>query len=224
MKKFLSFAISLLLAVAAYAQKDVTKFLGIPVDGTKSEMIRQLKAKGFTSTTFDSNILEGEFNGRDVLIKVITNNNKVWRIGIMDKDNVSETNIRIRFNRLVSQFENNSNYLSDGAEPISENEDISYEMTVHDKRYQAAYLQMPAIDTLTMQENIVSKILEKYPQGELSNDTEEIREYTIELLTNYIAEAAEKKSVWFMISENKGEYYISMFYDNEYNAANGEDL
>ena len=33
-----------------------------------------------------------------------------------------------------------------------------------------------------------------------------------------------KKSVWFMISESYGKYYIIMFYDNEYNRANGEEL
>lgn len=32
------------------------------------------------------------------------------------------------------------------------------------------------------------------------------------------------KPVWFMISEHYGKYYITMFYDNEYNRANGEDL
>lgn len=38
----------------------------------------------------------------------------------------------------------------------------------------------------------------------------------IELYTN--------KTVWFMISDLYGKYYITMFYDNEYNRANGEDL
>ena len=33
-----------------------------------------------------------------------------------------------------------------------------------------------------------------------------------------------KKPVWFRICENYGEYYITMFYDNEYIHANGEDL
>ena len=41
-------------------------------------------------------------------------------------------------------------------------------------------------------------------------------EYMIELYTN--------KTVWFMISDLYGKYYITMFYDNEYNRANGEDL
>ena len=30
--------------------------------------------------------------------------------------------------------------------------------------------------------------------------------------------------VWFMIVEHAGEYYITMYYDNEYNHADGEDL
>lgn len=67
------FLLLLLLASATvYAQKEVTKFLGIPVDGYKSEMIQKLKAKGYkyNSTT---DCLEGEFNGIDVGIMVVTN-------------------------------------------------------------------------------------------------------------------------------------------------------
>ena len=41
---------------------------------------------------------------------------------------------------------------------------------------------------------------------------------------NYATEIISKKPVWFMISNSGGEYYISMYYDNEYNKANGEDL
>ncbi len=41
----------------------------------------------------------------------------------------------------------------------------------------------------------------------------------------YALEKIEKKPVWFMISEEEyGKYYITMYYDNEYNRANGEDL
>ena len=35
---------------------------------------------------------------------------------------------------------------------------------------------------------------------------------------------AHNKSVWFMIAERFGKYYICMYYDNEYNKADGEDL
>lgn len=33
-------AILFVFSIGVFAQKDVTKFLGIPVDGTKSEMIQ----------------------------------------------------------------------------------------------------------------------------------------------------------------------------------------
>ena len=55
MKKLLCVTIALLCTATMQAQeeeKDVTKFLGIPVDGYKPAMIEKLKAKGFTSTTW----------------------------------------------------------------------------------------------------------------------------------------------------------------------------
>lgn len=58
MRNLLTTAMLLVLTVATYAQKDVTKFLGIPIDGTRSAMIQKLKAKGFTyNSTYD--YLEG---------------------------------------------------------------------------------------------------------------------------------------------------------------------
>lgn len=96
----------LITSTSVFAQKEVTKFLGIPVDGYKTEMIQKLKAKGYTynSTT---DCLEGEFNGRDVEIAVVTNNNKVYRIFVADKYSVDESQIKIRFNNLCQQFSNN---------------------------------------------------------------------------------------------------------------------
>ena len=46
----------------------------------------------------------------------------------------------------------------------------------------------------------------------------------MKLTFEFLYERALKKSVWFMISEIYGKYYITMFYDNEYNRADGEDL
>lgn len=77
MKNLLLLASVLMLSFAMNAQEDVTKFLGIPVDGTKSEMINKLLAKGFTRTEYDREVLEGEFNGMSVVVNVQTNNNKV---------------------------------------------------------------------------------------------------------------------------------------------------
>lgn len=143
MKKLLSIVVLLIWTVASYAQQDVTKFLGIPVDGTKSAMIQKLKAKGFTYNQ-TSDYLEGEFNGSNVIITIGTNNNKVYRVMVMDANDSSEGNIKIRFNNLVHQFNNNQKYKPLSSDFIlSEKEDISYEMLVHNKRYEADYVQLP---------------------------------------------------------------------------------
>ncbi len=141
MKKILLAVIVLSMASAfMYGQQDVTKFLGIPVDGFKHEMIQKLKEKGFVNSEVGD--LEGEFNGTNVYVLVNTNNNKVWRICLVDKTGQGETAIKLRFNELCRQFENNDNYYGSSDQRIADDEDISYEMTVHDKRYIASFYQI----------------------------------------------------------------------------------
>lgn len=197
MKKTFLMALMVMLSVAAYAQRSVTKFLGIPVDGTKSEMIRKLEAKGFRYDSLTEG-LEGEFNGTNVNVRVVTNNNKVWRILLMDKITLGERDVRVRFNRLVGQFNTNLKYYHPTGMDyiIPEDEDISYQMTVKNKRYEATYFQWMIDDS---------------DKGEWNSEVNR-------------PEDVVKRMVWFMIDEHYGEYRILMYYDNEYNHANGEDL
>ena len=75
------------LTLLCNAQDRALKFLGIPVDGYKSEMIQKLRDKGYTySNNGGEDVLTGEFNGTDVNIYIGTSNNKVWRIYIADDD------------------------------------------------------------------------------------------------------------------------------------------
>ena len=209
-----------------YAQKDVTKFLGIPVDGTKTEMMNKLKAKGFVPSSYDSNILEGEFNGFDVILYIGTNNNKVYRIMLCDKICQNEVRTKIRFNRLCRQFENNSNYVAFEDFTIPEDEEISYEMSVNKKRYEAAFYQRPDTTTLAQNLNDLNYLIsQKYTQEEQDNPTEEVQEDIKSITLKYLLNLLDKKTVWFKIdSDEEGEYYIAMYYDNKYNEANGEDL
>lgn len=121
-------------------------------------MIQKLKAKGFTPSTWDKNILEGEFNGFDVNVHIVTNNNKVWRIMLADKITQDETGIKIRFNELCRQFENNKKYksMTDKEQTIPDDEDLSYEMTVNNKRYEAVYYQQLEItDSIALQRSTI---------------------------------------------------------------------
>ncbi|MBS7313313.1 MAG: hypothetical protein KIG54_00840, partial [Bacteroidales bacterium] len=65
-----------------------------------------------------------------------------WRIYLADKDTRDETSIKVRFNTLVRQFENNDKYVPYYEEQtIADDEDISYQMTVNKKQYEAIFAQ-----------------------------------------------------------------------------------
>lgn len=231
MKKISLAVILLLCSIALYAQNDVTRFLGIPVDGSKYEMMQKLKAKGYFSSPNDKDVLIGEFNGVEVYIYVVTTNNKVSRIMVCDANAVDETDIKIRFNTLCRQFQKNKKYLPASLSvedySLSDDENISYGMTILKKRYEAAYYQLPptVVDSASMVKEMLPIFLEKYSAERMANATEESQ---MEMVTNVVRELLDrfsKRLVWFMISERRyGKYYITMFYDNEYNRANGEDL
>ena len=140
MKRFLTTFLFVLMTIVAIAQDSNTiKFLGIPVDGTKNEMISKLQAKGYKYDA-SSDSLFGEFNGTDVIIFVQTVNNKVWRIGIFDaNEDDEEANIKYRYNKLFKQLSNNGKYEVHAGSTLGEDEDISYGMTVLNKRYEASF-------------------------------------------------------------------------------------
>ena len=143
MKKILLSLTLLMLSVAMYAQNEVTKFLGIPIDGTKADMIQKIKAKGF-SYNAQEDCLEGIFNGENVYISILTNKSKVWRIAVTDKTDFDEGQIKRRFNKLCQQFNDNPKYYSlKGIQKLSDNDDISYEMISHHKQFEAVYYQLP---------------------------------------------------------------------------------
>ena len=221
--------IAMTISFASFAQnKDVTTFLGIPVDGTVSSMKQKLVSKGFVPKKFgDEEYLEGEFNGCNVNVYIRTNNNKVYRIMLADNFTVDEAQIKIRFNNLVSQFENNKRYFSLDKYTLSDEEDISYEMTVHNKNYEAAFYQVPDMEktyTLALQEKVRNELLSKYTEAELKNPSEEITKEIQNTAIKIGMEMMFMKPVWFKIVRVNGEYYICMFYDNIYNQADGENL
>lgn len=244
MRRLFTLVALCLLSAGAFAQKDVTKFLGIPVDGTKTQMIQKLKAKGFTYNQ-SKDILKGEFNGEQVEISVQTQGNKVWRLAVSDVKERDEGQIKIRYNKLISQFKNNENYIAFSEnEELSEDEDISHNMLIYNKQYQAAFYQKPDFDSAQYVQAIQNKYaneikrIEVYkakyteeqldnPEGELKENMGKIQEWALEIMQIEMKEFlnnADKKLVWFTIGDIYGRYYITMFYENGYNEANGSDL
>ena len=227
LKKIIQIFILLILPIALYAQKDVTQFLNIPVDGFKPEMIKKLKSKGYTINRYSEDILDGEFNGTEVNIGIATNNNKVWRIAVKDANYTDEINIKIRFNNLIQQFMNNERYVTELDSTITKytipkEDDISYKITVHKKRYEAVFYQKSIKnDSLIRELKIKTDLL---IQKDSLNDKEFeiLQPLMVELFTESMNSI--NKPVWFMIDEEYGKYRILMFYENEYNKADGSGL
>lgn len=226
MNRIFTICFCLLIDVAIFAQNDVTKFLGIPVDGPKSEMIRKLKSKGFVLNNIrNEEVLNGRFNGTDVNIFISSEKGKVARVMVCDENTMNEADIKIRFNRLCQQFKDNGKYISLEDFIIPEGDDISYEMAVKNKRYQALFYQLPEEEDLDKQlSEVAAEVWAKYTSEQLQNLSDETKTKIYNEVINAILERVRNKPVWFMISELYGNYYIAMFYDNEYNRAHGEDL
>ena len=225
MKRISSLCIVLLFSVMAFAQTDITKFLGIPIDGTKTQMIQKLKAKGFVYSAIDD-VLTGEFNGSNVELRVVTNNNKVYRIVVVENVGREESSVRIRFNTLCNQFMKNGKYVQQNPFDdymIGEDVDISYEMAVKNKRFEASYFQVTEadMDTTGIGLWMKSKLMAKYGENFVNNVSEE---ELFEVAIDFLYEKISHKSVWFMIRKRHLNYCLCIYYDNEKNRANGEDL
>ena len=225
--KIVSLLVLFLLPFSALAQ-DVTTFLGIPVDGTKSQMRKKIIAKGFSpKMEAGQEYFSGEFNGVKVDLFIGTNNKKVYRIMLCDVAKLDEANIKVRFNNLVSQFEKNKKYISLGKQYLSDYENISYEMNVNNKIYQAVFYQVPdttKLDFKSITNEIIQELSSKYTKDQLNNPSDEIKKEIASAVSERTFDIINKKTVWFKIESLFGMYFIVMYYDNGYNQANGEDL
>lgn len=223
----------IILPVSLYAQ-DITQFLDISVDGYKPEMIQKLKSKGFTVNRNKEDVLDGEFNGTDVNLFIGTNNNKVWRIAVLDINPTDETNIKIRFNNLIRQFTNNNRYSKQadstvGKYTIPKDEDISHEIKVNKKRYEAVFYQKSLkSDSLNKEYESLIKERDYVISKDTLNNKEKNKVYDLiqDLIIEKFNESLNSlnKQVWFMINENYGKYRIVIYYENGYNKANGNNL
>lgn len=141
MKRIAFLFCMLVLSVALYAQQEVTKFMGIPVDGTKSEMIAKLKAKGFTWYPA-KDCFTGLFNGRKVTLYIYVNGDKVWRVAVLYADEMDNINTINTYNHLLSLFENNGKYYSQrDNQAIEEGTDLHYEIEINKKQIQNTFYQ-----------------------------------------------------------------------------------
>ena len=238
-------------AIKSVYQSDFTpQFMGIPVDGTKADMIDAIKAKGFKYDQ-EYGFFTGDFNGKSVRVFIHTNHDVVDRI-MVSYPSVSEGQIKTEYNSLLRQFQKSTKYneLIEN-ETISESEDISYEMTVHHKDYESVFFYLPTTISIPALSKATKELIVAIKNGENIEELEELNEYLNLDAFNDIKDTNDDEweafmnlskedwedavkliffgeerpnSIWFCINEYYGEYSINIYYDNEANRPNGEDL
>ena len=242
MKKLLSFIIGILIMCSTvFGQSESTlKFLGIPVDGSKSEMVEVLKSKGFEYDS-ESDFLIGDFNGKKSEIGIVENHGKVYRVVVFDANTYDAGEIRIRFNNLIHQFENNDKYFYIVPNDIiPEDEDIHYEILVNKKQYIAEFRYNPLYGNDELRDRLINEAVEEsklfleekkdektidgITYGEFYSDKDNYDQLISAQVSLKVIQMSKNSSVWFKIFEHYGKYYIGLYYDNLLNAPNGEDL
>ncbi len=159
MKKSIFTLLLFLIAIVTFGQNSNSgplKFLGIPIDGTKTKFVSKLKSKGFTYNSLLKNY-EGQFNGKTVDVYIHTNHNIVDRVYVAFPCTTKE-DVRVDFNKLLNQLKDNRKYRSFWVNnEIPEDEDISYEISVNNKRYQAIFSYFDEDrDKLELTDNLIN--------------------------------------------------------------------
>ena len=198
---------------------DVLTFMGIPVDGPKEQMEGRLKEKGFSGHSWNE-YLEGIFNGENVRVVIGTNHGIVDRIKVVFPYTEERLN-KVKYNTLVSRLGRNPKYTElRENKVIPEDEDISYEITLHDKVYDSVYyLLRQDVDANSWKEDFYREYNARYKKP-LSGLTQIEIEEILFCLPRRISDAVSGV-VWFTLP---GEYRIELYYDNLKNRPRGEDL
>ena len=239
MKKLIAILVLALCSFTLVAQnpnEGTLRFLGIPIDGSKSQMIEQIKAKGFTFNSY-RDCLQGQFNGKNVDVYVVDNHGITYRVFVAFPE-TDEYEIRSEFNHLLSQFMRNDKYVPmKECEEIDQKEDISYEMSVHNKKYAASFSYISP-DVFTPEQTAkIHEFVEKYK----TMSEEETQQYLESMAASFYPDSSNASpddimlamnrvasilsgNVWFRIIREGVDYQIGLYYDNIKNMPNGEDL
>ena len=196
------------------------KFVGIPIDGTKEQMIQALASNGFKHDSYHD-YLEGMFNGESVKLQISTNHGIVDRIKVI-YPYCSETNdTRVKYNTLLSRFNRNAKYVC--VYPRAEvpaNEGIYWKLSDNTKYYDAVYFYLhPEVNAKQWVEDFKAEYQKRYnkPLEGLSYEETEEAIFCLPMKVS----AAVSGVVWFTMVDTN---YININYINFKNRPRGEDL
>lgn len=196
------------------------KFLGIPIDGSKKDMIEALEEKGFNYSEYND-YLTGIFNGENVKVFISTNHGIVDRIRVVYPDANDSNDSRVKYNTLLSRFNRNAKYVSVSPRPeIPEGESVGLNSYGDSQYYDTAFFfLMPETNPDEWKKEFNASYKKKYtkPVNKLTySELEEVLFCLPMQIRNAISGI-----VWLSITSVNN---INICYDNLQNRPRGEDL
>ncbi len=146
MKKNYLIFICLLFSTCIFCQERVPAFYGIPIDGTKEEMIQKLVETGnfieYGSSNNNYDLMEISKEVKDLakelgitsFVKIHTEDSKVVAIQ-QDILHLTAENAKLLFNTFYIEYKSDSDFDVSLGDSIPEKEDIFYEMRFNKKKY-----------------------------------------------------------------------------------------
>ena len=102
MKRILNIIMMTMLALTTQAQQSITEFMGIPVDGSKTSLIKKLKNKGVVN-------MQCIMDNIDYNIKIYDHKGKVYRISLIEKKGTDDPCVAVKkYNDLVTRYKNDT--------------------------------------------------------------------------------------------------------------------
>ncbi len=200
--------------------ESVLKFVGVPIDGTKEQMYRALRAKGFERESYED-FMTGMFNGESVKVIMSTNRGIVDRIRVIYPYCSEANDTRVKYNMLLSRFNRNAKYVcvNPHAE-IPTDEGIYWVLNENTKAYDAVYFYLhPKINAKVWTEEFKREYQKRYKKPSIGLSYEEMEEALFCLPMK--VSAAVSGVVWFTIVDI---HTININYINFKNRPRGEDL
>lgn len=206
--------------ISSSSNENVFKFLGIPIDGTKEEMISALKENHFNQH-YSGDYLTGIFNGEDVRLYIGTNHGIVDKITVEYPYCSDDNDTRVKYNTLLSRFNRNSKYISINPRiDIPIEEEIYFKLNKNSKYYDAVYFFLqPNIKRREWVQQFKQEYQGRYNKPLDGLSYEELEE-ALFCLSSELSEAVSG-IVWFTLTD---PHRIKINYVNLNNRPHGEDL
>lgn len=203
---------------------NVIHFMGVPIDGSKAKVVRGLKKQGFVRSKLYPSLLEGEFNGRDMLLHVLTHKDKVYSIALVDAMASNEVDIKIAYNTLFQQIQNNGKYIFIGGDGlISEDENVLHKMYFDEHRYASFFYALSSEELEELVGQYMAYIRDSYNEDELVKPSDKMQMDLKQIQGVLIDQKLQKKVTLGIVRDSDG-FKIALFYNNVHNEPKGEAL